>query len=66
MVKKTSNFGPEIFFNFEDAGNWVFTIIDDLEEGEAVKSVEIKLMSSGAYRAGVIIENDQLDLFGEC
>ena len=56
----------DIFFSFDDALVWATKKImeehDWLEEDVAV--FEIKQMKSGGYRAGIIIENKQTDLFG--
>ena len=58
----------EIFYNFEQALNFALDWIEENfdPDREFIDTQEIVLMDSGAYRAGVILKNKQLDfpLFG--
>lgn len=58
----------ELFFSFENALNFSLDWIEENfdPEDDFIDVFEIKLMDSGAYRAGVILKNKQLDfnLFG--
>jgi len=64
MATETRSF-VDIFFNRHDAAYWAEAHIDYWENDEwFLKDYEIKLMESGAYRAGVIFQKKQLDLFG--
>ena len=63
MTLKEEHSFVEDFFNFEAALNFTLDWIEDNFEPdyEFIDSQEIKLMNSGAYRAGVILKNKQLD-----
>lgn len=71
MAKKKLLSFLDVFFNFDDAVEWRSGHIEDhlvgYENAEwFIHEDEIKLLPSGAYRAGLILINqpDQLDLFG--
>ncbi len=53
------------FFNFIDAINWVNEVIEEeVDDSNYVSKVEVAEMPGGSYRAGVIINDNQTDLFG--
>lgn len=53
----------DLFFNYEDADAYIYQILtkfyDELQDDWFIKELEIKLMDSGAYRAGIIFEGKQ-------
>ena len=53
----------EVFFSFESALNFTLDWIEDNFDPnqEFIEEQGIKLMDSGAYRAGVILRKKQLD-----
>ncbi len=55
----------EIFFNYEDASTWIDGHIQDFDEKPewALDDLEIKLMPSGGYRAGITFKSKQVEMF---
>ena len=53
----------KLFFNFESALNYTLDWIEENfdPDDQFIDRQEINLMYSGAYRAGVILKNKQLD-----
>jgi hypothetical protein len=58
MATETRSFGPEIFFNFYDATGWAENYVCESEESDKweLTKLEIKLMPSGGYRVGGMLE----------
>jgi hypothetical protein len=53
----------DVFFNYYDAIDWVESHMDDHSEFDwETIDLEIKLLDSGAYRAGVTFKRKQMEL----
>ena len=68
MAKKTLAF-VETFFNFDDAVEWRSGHLEDNLVGYEgsewhVVEDEIKMLRNGLYRAGLVLANEQYELFG--
>lgn len=65
MATETRSF-VDIFFHYQDAIAWIDGHLHDYRELQSdwfTKELEIKLMDSGAYRAGIVFEKRQGELF---
>lgn len=70
--KETQKFkkhsSAELFFNFKDAASWLERHVDEVNElgtDYMITELELKLMPSGAYRAGIVIGSKQIEMFND-
>lgn len=53
----------DLFFKYEDADAYIYMLLakfyDELVDDWFIEELEIKLMDSGAYRAGIIFRKKQ-------
>ena len=62
MKTEISSF-VDMFFNYFDAIDWVEALLDDHNEFDwEIGDLEVKLLDSGAYRAGVTFSRRQTEL----
>ena len=57
----------DTFFNWFDASDWITGHITDFGSWDdtddwSIHELEIKLMSSGAYRAGIVFSKKQMEM----
>lgn len=65
--KQVSKSFVDTFFNWFDASDWISNHVTDFATWEdtdqwVVHELEIKLMPSGAYRAGIVFVKSQMEL----
>jgi len=63
MAKSQRSF-VETFIDEEDALQWCVNIVLQMYDSESLLSAEVKRMKGGGYRAGVIFDDEQYELFG--
>lgn len=66
QLNKTQSY-VDTFFNWFDASDWVTSQITDYGTWQdaddwIIHELEIKLMPSGGYRAGIVFSNKQMEL----
>ena len=58
---KLSSF-VDMFDNYDDADTWLDGHLEDHDpEHWTLRDIDVKLMESGMYRAGIVFESNQID-----